>query len=1462
MERALKKSWTSQQEADMRDDRKTKAQLIAELAELRQRVTELEAVEAERVRAEEALRESEREKALILDSVSEIINYNDTNCRVKWINRAGAESVDAKPEDLTGRHCYEIWAERSEPCEGCPVVEAMETGEPQVGEMTTPDGRVWLVRGSPVRDENDEILGAVETTLEITERVRAEEKLRESEEQLKAIFDGVGEGIALIDVTGKVVRVNKRTLEVGGYTEEEIVGKRLDLLKMFPPQSLAKMLSNFATLTSGQETPPFEIEVYTKAGERLDVELRGSLLTQRGKTVGMVGVMRDITERVRAEETLRESEASYRELADSIADVFFAMDKDLRYTYWNRASEELTGIPAQDAIRKSLYELFPDTPQTRKAEGVYRDVLRTQRPQTFVNEYQLGGKDLFFEISAYPSKNGISVFTRDVTERKRTDEALRESEELLSNIVESMSDGIMVLDRDFHYTYWNRAMEVISKVPREELVGTGKRPWDVFPHLVEQRLDEMMRQAMRGEVVQREDIPYQLPDGTRGFTSEVFIPLRNTTGEMTGVVGVVRDVTERVQAEETIRQRTAQLEALRETGLELTAQLDLDALLHSIVSRAMDLIEGAAGSLYLHRPEQDALEVATAVGDAPVLVESTLRRGEGLAGKVWETGEPLAVDDYRHWEGRGTIHDDYAFTAVVGAPIRWGAASNEEEFLGVLDVLADAPRTFSPADTELLGLFATQAAIAIRNARLYEEVRRRGLEQETVSHIARALNTLDVRDAFPVLAEGLHNLTACDGVSLALLDEAGENCIMSTLKSPFPDPDAGGVIPLSATAAAKDVLAGHPHLTADLSAETDLPVEQALYLAGIRSRVNLPLLVGEEVIGALNLNSRQPDLFREDQLPLLQQVADALAGAVENSRLFEAEQRQRQEADTLREAALTLTTALDRDEVVDRILAQLQKVVPYDSSTVQLLRVDPEPGRGEDRLEIVGGRGFPNLSDLLGLSFSLGGDNPNSEVVHTRAPFIVADAPTAYGDFRCEPHAQAGIRSWMGVPILVGERLVGMIALDKREPGFYTQKHARLAEAFAAQAAVAVENARLFHAEREQRELAEALAEATAAVGSTLDLDQVLAAVLEEVRGLLDVTACSVWLLASSSAGSTDPETDELICQQAIGPQSEIVRGWRLAPGEGIAGWVARTGESLIVPDVRADERHFKGVDERTGLPSRSILSVPLRAKDSVTGVLQVVDAEVDRFKTRDQELLEPLVAAAAIAIENARLYEQARQDAKTRSILLQEVNHRVKNNLTGIIGLLYSARSHARVEDRTTYQSTMNDLIGRVRGLATVHSMLSASEWTPLRLSDLAAQVINGPLQALPRGKRMSVDVSPSPVRVTPEEAHNLALVVHELTTNAVKYALGERDTAHITFQIVSDDDAAARTVRCEFRDDGPGYPEDVLRLERYRVGFDLIQNIVRGNLRGRLSLYNDHGSVATIQFKARLGTEEENGG
>jgi two-component sensor histidine kinase len=307
---------------------------------------------------------------------------------------------------------------------------------------------------------------------------------------------------------------------------------------------------------------------------------------------------------------------------------------------------------------------------------------------------------------------------------------------------------------------------------------------------------------------------------------------------------------------------------------------------------------------------------------------------------------------------------------------------------------------------------------------------------------------------------------------------------------------------------------------------------------------------------------------------------------------------------------------------------------------------------------------------------------------------------------------------------------------------------------------------------------------------------------------------------------------------------------------------VFQTG-TLIPPDVLRSELLAQGqivIDDITGLSDppllykalqvenvRAYLSVPLIAQGDLIGALSMGAERPGVFESRHVDIAREAASSLAVAIRHARLNEQIRQDAETKAILVQEINHRVKNNLSAIIGLLYAEQRHARVDRRTDYPTVMQDLINRIQGLATVHQLLSTSEWSPLLLSELTIHIIHSALQALPSDRYVSVDVSPSPVRVSSKQATSLALVVNELVTNTIKHAFAGRDQAHIVVRITSDDDG----IHLRYQDDGPGYPPEVLRLERYNVGLYLVRALVRDDLRGDLVFGNDQGAVANIYFK-----------
>ncbi len=213
--------------------------------------------------------------------------------------------------------------------------------------------------------------------------------------------------------------------------------------------------------------------------------------------------------------------------------------------------------------------------------------------------------------------------------------------------------------------------------------------------------------------------------------------------------------------------------------------------------------------------------------------------------------------------------------------------------------------------------------------------------------------------------------------------------------------------------------------------------------------------------------------------------------------------------------------------------------------------------------------------------------------------------------------------------------------------------------------------------QRRNRELA-ALERASHALTSMLDIGKVLTTVLEEVRHLMNATASSIWLM--------DDERQHVVCRHATGPRKELVLGWTLPVGQGIVGWVAQSGRYLIVPDTRQDQRHFKQVDREIGIEMRSILSVPLRARQRVIGVLQVLHTEVNRFGESEQGLLESLAASAAIAIENARLIDALRRrtaELESRNEELDAfastVAHDLQNPLSLIVGYAESLEEQYR---------------------------------------------------------------------------------------------------------------------------------------------------------------------------------------
>jgi PAS domain S-box-containing protein len=172
-------------------------------------------------------------------------------------------------------------------------------------------------------------------------------------------------------------------------------------------------------------------DAFTEQDERLLATLASQAAIAFENARLYEAIQKELSERRRAEEALRGSEVHYRELADSITDILFELDHELHYSHWNKASEALTGIPADDAIGKSMQEIFGESEEQSRLSRIYEDVLKSQQPRTFETTLVVGGAKRSFEINAYPSRRGVSVVAKDVTDRKRSEIIMQKRFELM-----------------------------------------------------------------------------------------------------------------------------------------------------------------------------------------------------------------------------------------------------------------------------------------------------------------------------------------------------------------------------------------------------------------------------------------------------------------------------------------------------------------------------------------------------------------------------------------------------------------------------------------------------------------------------------------------------------------------------------------------------------------------------------------------------------------------------------------------------------------------------------------------------------------------------------------------------------------------------------------------------------------------------------------------------------------------
>jgi PAS domain S-box-containing protein len=841
------------------------------------------------------------------------------------------------------------------------------------------------------------------------------------------------------------------------------------------------------------------------------------------------------------------------------------------------------------------------------------------------------------------------------------------SDRFLDQILDSHSFqmAIQVIGPDNRVRAWNHAAETLFGLEREKAMGAYLEQL-ALPASNLSRLKDILDQArVMAEPFSIANYPLEDKTGEPRWIRVYVYPFTNNgpaeQSQVTDVGIISIDITDLKETEAESSLHHQELRLLLETSREISEQLELKPTLKKIVQHAKGLFRSDNCHIYFLEKDNETLYPAMSSGSQAEQIQKTLLKvGQGMIGAVATTGKATMIN-FANKQGEAVFGSDIKITYPEDEHLMCAALTVGKGTMGLMIVSRGFTPPFNEDDLRFFENMVHQASSAINNARLFEETQRSLIELEILHEASTAIST--TWDTHEVLNKLIRQMVQVLGVSRGYIASWDKSQKTGSLRAAFLTSDSN-LQTADADLGLRFNPTDRPTLSTVINQQRPLFFQMSnpaldeaerndMEHHGCLSRLLIPLVVKGETIGWAELwETREEHVFTTDEVRLVRLLANQAAVTLENAQYLKQMEQSVEEMTALYEVARTLATTQDSQSIMSIVLQEYLRVLGLKQGSVIIFDFEAKYGvvkvNFQDEQPVMnrkggGSTGSP-IHGLEGRQIPLENNSVYKQIMRTHRPFVIADLQKGRkGTGSLAPYVPDQMTNeggWAGptalsiliIPLQIRGAIIGaLVAEDTRRKRDFEQWEVDLGQAMVDQLGIALQNAQLFESEYERRQQAETLREVSFVVGSSVNLNDVLEHIMDQLGRVVKYDSAAIHLIEGKQrriiAGRGFSDSARIIGQTfpAAFDKNE--------PGS----MVIHTRQPIVNANITERYSYFP---QPAGPAIKSWMGIPLIARDKVIGLISIDRTEPNAYNDDDVQLAMAFANQVAIALENARLHE------------------------------------------------------------------------------------------------------------------------------------------------------------------------------------------------------------------------------